>query len=77
MTLRIVARSKGGKSAYAEEVTDVKQIKPHYMTLLKNPVEYIDLHGHVWHCEKSDIVSCFDGVKVIPAICKGVYRLEY
>ena len=77
MTLRIVARSKDGKNAYAEKVTDVKQIKPHYMTLLKNPVEYIDRHGHVWHCEKSDIVTCFDGVKIVPVICKGVYRLEY
>lgn len=77
MTLRIVARSKDGKSAYAEEVTNVKQIEPSYLSLLKNPVEYIDRHGHMWHCEKSDIVSSFDGVKVFPAICKGVYRLEY
>ena len=77
MTLRIMARSKDGKSAYAEKVTQVKPIIPHYLSLLKNPVEYVDRHGHLWHCEQSDIVSCFDGVKVCPVICKGVYRLEY
>lgn len=77
MTLRIVARSNDGKRAYAEEVTEVKPIKPHYLSLLNNPVEYIDRHGHLWTCEKSDIVSSFDGLKIYPAICKGVYRLEY
>jgi len=77
MTLRIMARSKDRKKAYAEEVKNVKPIKANYLSLLNNPVEYTDRKGHCWNCEKSDIISSFDGVKIRPAICNGVYHLEW
>lgn len=77
MMLRIIARSSDGKRAYAEEVTEVKPIIPNHLSLLKKPVQYIDRNSHLWHCEESDIVTSCDGLKIYPAIFKGVYRLEY
>lgn len=77
MTLRIICRSKDGRHGYAEEVTNVKSIKPHYLSLLTDPVEYTDRNGHIWHCEKKDILFTLGGVAVAPAICSGVYRVEF
>lgn len=79
MTLRIICGGPEKGIAYAEEVTNVHPIKPRYLSLLRDPVDYTDMNGRIWSCEKSEIINETDAEKLslTPVICQGVYRITY
>lgn len=77
MVLRIIARSADGKIAYAEEVTDVREVAANPMSLLSDPVQYTDRHGHVWNGERATFLDDLEGLEVVPVICPGVYRVQF
>lgn len=79
MTLRIVCGGPEKGIAYAEEVTNVHPVKLGYLSLLRDPVDYTDMNGRIWTCEKSEIIdeTGTEKLNLTPVICQGVYRITY
>ena len=77
MTLRIFVKSPDRTKGYAEEVSNVRKIDRSPYSFLEDPCEYTDRNGLIRDCEYSEIVTDFSGMTITPAICRGVYRVDF